>query len=65
MPWSALLAAAARMGIRPADFWGVSLKEWRLMIEGSGSASCPAFEGMGRGELEALLAKYPDGGSDG
>jgi hypothetical protein len=60
LPWSALLTKAAEIGIGPADFWEVSLKEWRLIMQGSGST--PA---MGRGELEAMLAKHPDGGSDG
>lgn len=52
LDWPFLLAEAARMGIPPDAFWRMSLREWRLMVSDR--------QAMERGELEALLALYPD-----
>ena len=52
MDWPRLLTEAARIGIPPDAFWRMSLKEWRLLVSDN--------RAMERGELEALLALYPD-----
>lgn len=60
VPWSALLATAARMGVTPEAFWRLSLVEWRLLAAGAN----PAPVAMARAELEALAARFPDRGSE-
>ena len=52
MDWPRLLSEAARMGISPDAFWRTSLREWRLLVSDN--------KAMERGELEALIALYPD-----
>ncbi|MEN0652568.1 MULTISPECIES: phage tail assembly chaperone [Hyphobacterium] len=42
------------MGITPRDFWQLSLKEWRALTQATGPAP------LGRDELEALRARFPD-----
>lgn len=32
-PWGPMLRGAARAGVTPADFWSLSLREWRLLTE--------------------------------
>ena len=55
-PWGAMMRLAARAGVGPADFWRLSLKEWRLLIE------APAEAGpLGRREFERMAEAWPDG----
>lgn len=58
LPWGALLAAAARIGVTPEAFWRLSLAEWRLMA--AEGARAPVA--MARAELDALAARFPDEG---
>jgi hypothetical protein len=53
-PWFAMLAAAQRIGVAPADFWRLSLKEWRALI------APPPGAGMSRSAFEALAQQFPD-----
>ncbi|PVM78420.1 phage tail assembly chaperone [Caulobacter radicis] len=54
-PWSEMLRrAAVAFSIPPAAFWRLSLKEWRALAgEGAGAA-------LGRPDLVALMARFPD-----
>lgn len=52
--WAEMLRAAAGLGVGPADFWRLSLKEWRWL---TGPAGGP---GLGREALTALMERYPD-----
>lgn len=56
-PWGVMMRLAARAGVTPADFWRLSLKEWRLLVE------APAHAGpLSRREFEQLAEAWPDGG---
>lgn len=50
-----MLRTAAVLGVAPAAFWRVSLKEWRMLTEAP-TASAP----MGRIEFERLAEAWPD-----
>jgi uncharacterized phage protein (TIGR02216 family) len=55
--WAPMLRAALAIGIGPEAFWRLSLKEWRMLTEAERG---PAP--MGRGRLDALMERWPDGG---
>lgn len=58
MDWAALLRAGVqRLRLRPHEFWALTPAEFALMLGQSGGVAP-----MGRAELEALLADYPDEG---
>ena len=50
--WSEMMRSALAAGIRPADFWRLSLKEWRWL--GARGA------GLKAGRLEELMAGFPE-----
>ncbi len=50
-----MLRIAARGGVRPVDFWRLSLKEWRLLTE-TPAAGLP----LARREFEQLSEAWPD-----
>ncbi|MBF0664381.1 MAG: phage tail assembly chaperone [Brevundimonas sp.] len=50
-----MMRLAARAGVAPADFWRLSLKEWRLLVEAP-ATSAP----MGRREFERMAEVWPD-----
>lgn len=54
-PWGVMLRGAARAGVSPAEFWRLSLKEWRLLMEAP-------VEGLplARRELERMAEAWPD-----
>ncbi len=53
--WAAAFAFAVRvLGLRPEDFWRLSVAEWRAL---TGTDTAP-----GRSELTALMARFPDAG---
>lgn len=54
-PWSAMMRAATMLGVAPAGFWLLSLKEWRMLTEGSASAAP-----MRRSELMRMVEAWPD-----
>ena len=56
--WQAWFALGViRFGLRPADFWSLSLAEWLALLS-SLKPRLPAPPGRAR--IEALRAAYPD-----
>lgn len=53
-PWSAWLRAGAACGLAPAQFWRLSLKEWRALI------GPQAARGFDRAAFDVLAARFPD-----
>lgn len=53
-PWRAMLAAALRLGVTPADFWRLSLAEWRALV------APPQAETLSRAAFEAMARRFPD-----
>lgn len=53
-PWAEMLRTAAGLGVAPAAFWRLSLKEWRWLTAPGGGP------GLGREALTALMERYPD-----
>lgn len=52
-----MLRAAVALGLTPAAFWRLSLKEWRMLTE------TPAIAGpMERREFESMAEAWPDDG---
>ncbi|MBU1323619.1 MAG: phage tail assembly chaperone [Alphaproteobacteria bacterium] len=49
-----MLRTALAMGVQPEAFWRLSLKEWRMLTERGPEPT------LGRGGLEALMARWPD-----
>jgi uncharacterized phage protein (TIGR02216 family) len=49
-----MLRTAAGLGVAPAAFWRLSLKEWRWLTAPAGGP------GLGRAALTALMERYPD-----
>jgi uncharacterized phage protein (TIGR02216 family) len=50
-----MLRLAAGLGVDPAAFWRLSLREWRLV-----TARPSGPEAMGRGAFERLAEAWPD-----
>ncbi|GAA0643676.1 hypothetical protein GCM10009101_15520 [Brevundimonas lenta] len=50
-----MLRTAAALGVQPAAFWRLSLKEWRMLTERPTGA-----EPMRRCELERMAEAWPD-----
>lgn len=53
--WGEMLRTAAGVGIMPAAFWLLSLREWRML-----TARPSGPEPMGRGAFERLAEAWPD-----
>ncbi|CAN5340502.1 hypothetical protein BH09PSE2_BH09PSE2_03470 [soil metagenome] len=51
-----LRLAALRLGVAPAAFWGLSLREWRALTATNRGEAGP----LGRASFDALLADHPD-----
>lgn len=49
-----MLARAALLGVAPAAFWKLSLKEWRALV------APPRTSALSRAELNALMQQHPD-----
>lgn len=59
MDWAGLLRlGVGRLGLRPSQVWALTPGELRLMLGPEISAP------LGRGGLDALMARYPDHGPD-
>ncbi|MEE2567326.1 phage tail assembly chaperone [Hyphobacterium marinum] len=54
IPFDDWLCLALRLGLMPAAFWRLSLKEWRALTAIGGAAV------LDRTALEALRARFPD-----
>ncbi len=52
--WSALLAAALRLGVEPSQFWRLSLAEWRALV------APPLSDVLSRRAFETLASRFPD-----
>ena len=46
------------MRLAPDVFWGMSLPEWRALLDGNLGTAAP---GLTRGELDQLMREHPDG----
>ena len=53
MPWRRLLALSQTLGVAPAQFWRLSLREWRAL-------TAPAREALTRAAFDALARRFPD-----
>ena len=53
--WGEMLRAAARLGVEPAGFWRLSLREWRMLTEWPAG---PAP--IGRMDFERMAEAWPD-----
>jgi hypothetical protein len=55
LPWGDWLRfAVLRLGLTPAGFWEMPVREWRIVLTPTRPHS------MGARELNALLSAYPD-----
>jgi uncharacterized phage protein (TIGR02216 family) len=58
-PWADWLRAGARaLGLKPAEFWRLSLAEWQALAR-SGAGVAPSTD-----ELKALMRAHPDGATE-
>ncbi len=55
LPWDEMLRAALSAGMPVADFWALSLKEWRWLAGGSAG-------GLNSHDLAGLMEEFPDKG---
>ena len=53
LAWAEMLRAAALMGIAPAQFWKLSLREWRALTVHTGPA-------LPRKEFDLMMKTRPD-----
>ncbi len=57
MIWAGLIRRAAHeFAVPPADFWRLSLREWRALTE------TPHTQPLSRADFDALVADHPDTG---
>lgn len=54
-PWMEMARTAAMLGVAPAGFWQLSLREWRMLTEPRSSAAP-----MGRKDLMRMVEAWPD-----
>ncbi|MCL4716120.1 MAG: phage tail assembly chaperone [Hyphomonadaceae bacterium] len=52
-PWAGWLAVAIELGVAPAAFWRLSLREWRALV-------APTDASLSRAAFEALARRFPD-----
>jgi hypothetical protein len=52
LPWSNLLQGAHQIGLKPTEFWALSVFEWRALF-GEG-------QGLDKGRLGELCQAFPD-----
>ena len=52
LPWPEMMRSALAAGIRPEDFWRLSLREWRWLAA--------RRTGLRAGRLAELMAGFPD-----
>ena len=50
-----MVRKAAMLGVGPAGFWRLSLKEWRMLTDGPANAAP-----MGRSDLMQMAEAWPD-----
>jgi uncharacterized phage protein (TIGR02216 family) len=55
-PWPSLLSLAQQLCVAPADFWRLSIKEWRALVG--------TEEVLSRDAFAAMMRRFPDGKHD-
>ncbi|MGB1069779.1 MAG: phage tail assembly chaperone [Henriciella sp.] len=53
LPWAEMWRFAMRSGLRAPEFWMLSVREWRWLVDEPVSA-------LDRNELNDLMKEYPD-----
>lgn len=53
LPWAEMMRSAVSLGLRPADLWRLSLKEWRWL-----TGAMPGQ--LGPDNFAQLMSSYPD-----
>lgn len=56
--WGAMLRQALSMGIMPPVFWGLSVREWRMLNEGARALEAC----LSRLALDEMMERWPDAG---
>ena len=59
VPWAVMLRGAIRLGLTPADFWALSLKEWIWLSRAPNAGH--VLDGQGAAALRARLREYEKG----
>ena len=60
--WDRLMRAGlGALRLSPAEFWSMTPRELDAALRGR-LGPAPGADAPGRGELDALLARFPDGG---
>ena len=54
-PWAEMLRTAALLGLDPAAFWRLSLREWRLLTDRPA-----ATQPLQRSEFDRMAETWPD-----
>jgi hypothetical protein len=54
LPWAEMWRAMISLGIAPSEFWSLSYKEWRWLLETQTDSLKPD-------QLMDLMKEYPDG----
>lgn len=54
LPWAEMWRAMISLGIAPSEFWALSYKEWRWLLETRSDSLKPD-------QLMVLMKEYPDG----
>jgi len=52
-PWSTLLQRAQALCLGPAEFWRLSVREWRALVKRK-------EDSLSRAALEAMMQAFPD-----
>lgn len=53
--WAGMMRTAAMLGAGPEGFWRLSVREWRML-----TARAEAAGPLGRGEMGAMMERWPD-----
>jgi hypothetical protein len=53
-PWRAMLKLAASFGVAPAQFWRLSLEEWRALVSAADAST------LSRTAFNTLAERFPD-----
>jgi uncharacterized phage protein (TIGR02216 family) len=56
LPWPDLLRAALVLGLKPDEFWALSVVEWRALA----AAGAGPEAGLSKDSFNALCAAFPD-----
>lgn len=60
--WAGLMRLGlGALRLPPDAFWSMTPREFSRALEGAGIAATGAMGGLRRGDLEALMKRFPDG----